>query len=142
MSSGTSVSGRTVRGRGDGAGLLDRLDAPLASPHGGGALWWTVAASPRLAPIGGPVHRPTSGRLDRAASSGCLTEEPGARGHDVTLFASGDSRTSAKLHAVYPRDCTTTRTCGMAVTSDALASAFGARGTIFDASTAMSTTWP
>lgn len=31
-----------------------------------------------------------------------LTEELVRRGHEVTLFASGDSRTSARLHAVYP----------------------------------------
>lgn len=32
-----------------------------------------------------------------------LTEELVARGHDVTLFASGDSQTSARLMSVYPR---------------------------------------
>ena len=32
-----------------------------------------------------------------------LTEELVALGHDVTLFASGDSRTSAKLEAMWPR---------------------------------------
>jgi len=32
-----------------------------------------------------------------------LTEELVALGHDVTLFASGDSKTSAKLEAVWPR---------------------------------------
>ena len=32
-----------------------------------------------------------------------LTEELVALGHDVTLFASGDSRTSAKLDAFWPR---------------------------------------
>src|ERR1700758_2638220 len=32
-----------------------------------------------------------------------LTEELVALGNEVTLFASGDSRTSAKLHAVWPR---------------------------------------
>jgi glycosyltransferase involved in cell wall biosynthesis len=32
-----------------------------------------------------------------------LTEELVKRGHDVTLFASGDSITSAKLHSIYPR---------------------------------------
>lgn len=31
-----------------------------------------------------------------------LTEELVKRGHEVTLFAAGDSLTSAKLHAVYP----------------------------------------
>ncbi len=33
-----------------------------------------------------------------------LTEELVARGHEVTLFASGDSTTSAKLQAGYPRN--------------------------------------
>src|SRR4051794_19013796 len=32
-----------------------------------------------------------------------LTEELIALGHDVTLFASGDSKTSAKLDATWPR---------------------------------------
>src|SRR5690349_19792198 len=32
-----------------------------------------------------------------------LTEELVAMGHDVTLFASGDSVTSARLEAVWPR---------------------------------------
>src|SRR3954469_13521035 len=32
-----------------------------------------------------------------------LTEELVALGHDVTLFASGDSRTTAKLDAIWPR---------------------------------------
>src|SRR5688572_12879856 len=31
-----------------------------------------------------------------------LTEGLVARGHDVTLFATGDSKTSAHLHAIYP----------------------------------------
>ena len=31
-----------------------------------------------------------------------LTEGLVARGHDVTLFATGDSTTTAKLHAIYP----------------------------------------
>jgi len=33
---------------------------------------------------------------------GLVTEELVARGHDVTLFATGDSRTTAKLAGVYP----------------------------------------
>jgi hypothetical protein len=32
-----------------------------------------------------------------------LTEELVAQGHDVTLFASGDSSTSARLEAIWPR---------------------------------------
>lgn len=33
----------------------------------------------------------------------CLTEELVRRGHDVTLFATGDSKTSGKLESIYPR---------------------------------------
>ena len=33
---------------------------------------------------------------------GLITEELVARGHDVTLFASGDSRTRARLRSVTP----------------------------------------
>lgn len=39
-----------------------------------------------------------------------LTEELVALGHDVTLFASGDSHTSAKLEAVWPRSLRLDRT--------------------------------
>ena len=41
-----------------------------------------------------------SGSVEQMTS--WLTEGLVARGHDVTLFATGDSRTSAKLHAIYP----------------------------------------
>jgi glycosyltransferase involved in cell wall biosynthesis len=34
---------------------------------------------------------------------GLVTDELVARGHDVTLFATGDSRTSARLHSVTPQ---------------------------------------
>jgi glycosyltransferase involved in cell wall biosynthesis len=40
-----------------------------------------------------------------------LTEELVARGHDVTLFASGDSRTSAALHPCVPRALRQEPTC-------------------------------
>lgn len=33
----------------------------------------------------------------------CLTEELVRRGHDITLFATGDSKTSGKLESIYPR---------------------------------------
>jgi glycosyltransferase involved in cell wall biosynthesis len=44
---------------------------------------------------------PLYGGTERVASF--LTEELVRRGHDVTLFATGDSKTSAKLSSVYPR---------------------------------------
>ena len=37
-----------------------------------------------------------------------LVEELVALGHEVTLFASGDSQTSAKLEAEWPRRCGST----------------------------------
>src|SRR5881392_215219 len=46
-----------------------------------------------------PPHR--YGGTERVVSY--LTEELVARGHDVTLFASGDSHTAAKLVAMAPR---------------------------------------
>lgn len=45
-----------------------------------------------------PPHR--YGGTERVVHA--LTEELVKRGHEVTLFASGDSQTSARLHAVYP----------------------------------------
>src|SRR5947207_2558838 len=44
------------------------------------------------------------GSLERVASA--LTEELVRRGHDVTLFASGDSVTSARLEATLPLNTT------------------------------------
>ena len=58
----------------------------------------------RIAQIA-PLHEAVPPRLyggtERVVSY--LTEELVALGHDVTLFASGDSVTSARLHAVWPR---------------------------------------
>jgi len=54
-----------------------------------------------IAPIAGPTA------LDRGSSieylTALLAEELARRGHRVTLFATGDSRTSAALHATYSR---------------------------------------
>jgi glycosyltransferase involved in cell wall biosynthesis len=55
----------------------------------------------QVAPIAGPVV-PESGRSVEQLVW-LLTEELVRRGHSVTLFATGDSQTSAALHAVYPR---------------------------------------
>jgi glycosyltransferase involved in cell wall biosynthesis len=56
----------------------------------------------QIAPIGGPVGPESGGSIDQLVW--LLTEELVRRGHHVTLFATGDSQTSASLHAVYPRD--------------------------------------
>jgi glycosyltransferase involved in cell wall biosynthesis len=55
----------------------------------------------QIAPIVERVPPKTYGGTERVVHA--LTEELVRRGHEVTLFASGDSITSAKLEAVYPR---------------------------------------
>jgi glycosyltransferase involved in cell wall biosynthesis len=52
-----------------------------------------------VGPIATSTPPPKSGSIETLTS--LLTEGLVARGHDVTLFATGDSRTSAKLHAIY-----------------------------------------
>jgi glycosyltransferase involved in cell wall biosynthesis len=47
------------------------------------------------------IPPPKSGSVELMAS--LLTEGLVARGHDVTLFATAGSKTTAKLHATYPR---------------------------------------
>ncbi len=54
----------------------------------------------QIAPLTESVPPRTYGGTERVVSY--LTEELMAMGHDVTLFASGDSVTSAKLEAVWP----------------------------------------
>jgi glycosyltransferase involved in cell wall biosynthesis len=55
----------------------------------------------QVAPIVERVPPKMYGGTERMVNA--LTEELVARGHEVTLFASGDSVTSATLRAVYPR---------------------------------------
>lgn len=55
----------------------------------------------QVAPLWERVPPPTYGGIELIVS--LLTEELVKRGHEVTLFASGDSLTSAKLVAVHPR---------------------------------------
>lgn len=54
----------------------------------------------QVAPLYESVPPKLYGGTERVVSY--LTEELVRNGHEVTLFASGDSRTSAKLHAGYP----------------------------------------
>jgi glycosyltransferase involved in cell wall biosynthesis len=54
----------------------------------------------QLAPIWETVPPPSYGGTEAVVS--VLTEELVRRGHDVTLWASGDSRTSAQLRSVLP----------------------------------------
>jgi glycosyltransferase involved in cell wall biosynthesis len=55
----------------------------------------------QVAPLATPVHADSTGSIEQLVW--LLTEELVRRGHAVTLFAAGDSRTSAALRAVYPR---------------------------------------
>lgn len=55
----------------------------------------------QIAPLTEAIPPKLYGGTERVVS--WLTEELVALGHDVTLFASGDSRTSAKLEAMWPR---------------------------------------
>jgi glycosyltransferase involved in cell wall biosynthesis len=54
----------------------------------------------QIAPLHEAVPPKLYGGTERVVSY--LTEELVAIGHQVTLFASGDSVTSARLHAVWP----------------------------------------
>lgn len=55
----------------------------------------------QLAPIWLPVPPPGYGGTERIVSY--LTEALVSRGHDVTLFATGDSQTKAQLEAFFPK---------------------------------------
>jgi glycosyltransferase involved in cell wall biosynthesis len=62
-----------------------------------------------VAPLFESVPPKLYGGTERVVS--WLTEELVRLGQDVTLFASGDSKTSARLHAVAPRGLRLTREC-------------------------------
>jgi len=53
-----------------------------------------------VAPVATTIPPPKSGSVETMTS--LLTEGLVARGHDVTLFATADSTTTAKLHGTYP----------------------------------------
>jgi glycosyltransferase involved in cell wall biosynthesis len=53
-----------------------------------------------VAPVATTIPPPRSGSVETMTA--LLAEGLVARGHAVTLFATADSRTSAKLHAIYP----------------------------------------
>ena len=55
----------------------------------------------QVAPVATAVPPPRSGSIELPTSQ--LTEGLVARGHAVTLFATGDSTTSATLHATFPQ---------------------------------------
>jgi glycosyltransferase involved in cell wall biosynthesis len=80
--------------------LLSGRRAPTRSrgSHGGDAGRLRIAI---VAPVAQPIPPVRSGSVESVAA--LLTEGLVARGHDVTLFATGSSRTSARLHATFPR---------------------------------------
>ena len=53
-----------------------------------------------IAPVATSIPPPKSGSVETMTS--LLTEGLVARGQDVTLFATADSKTTARLHATYP----------------------------------------
>ena len=53
-----------------------------------------------IAPVATTIPPPKSGSVETMTS--LLTEGLVARGHDVTLFATADSKTTATLHGTYP----------------------------------------
>jgi glycosyltransferase involved in cell wall biosynthesis len=55
----------------------------------------------QIAPVGTAVHPGVGESVEQLVS--LLCEELTRRGHDVTLFATGDSRTSARLCSLYER---------------------------------------
>lgn len=55
----------------------------------------------QVAPVAAPVSAETGQSIEQLMF--LLIEELVRRGHEVTLFATGDSRTSATLHSVYAR---------------------------------------
>src|SRR3954470_7520404 len=55
----------------------------------------------QVAPLAESVPPKLYGGTERVVA--WLVDELASLGHDVTLFASGDSKTAAKLHAVWPR---------------------------------------
>lgn len=53
-----------------------------------------------IAPVATTIPAPKHGSVEQVTAQ--LTEELVKRGHEVTLFATGNTRTSAQLHAVFP----------------------------------------
>src|SRR3954470_3468162 len=80
------------------ARLAERIVFRSARPD------WTPSWRSRiaqLAPLAESVPPKLYGGTERVVA--WLVDELVGLGHEVTLFASGDSRTKGKLHAVWPR---------------------------------------
>src|SRR5438105_9697486 len=87
-------SSRCVRRR-RRARAFRRQSRPSTAPRRG--LCMRIA---HVAPVATSIPPPRSGSVETMTS--LLTEGLVARGHDVTLFATGDSKTQANLCAIYP----------------------------------------
>src|SRR4051812_48254528 len=72
-------------------------DAP---PHRSAPLELRPLRIAHIAPVATTIPPPKSGSVEFMTS--LLTEGLVERGHDVTLFATADSMTKAKLHAIFP----------------------------------------
>src|SRR5688572_21885973 len=98
----TSGKARSFAGAGAGFRRLPRTDerAPDGDWHGLCVTVWLMKIA-QVAPLAESVPPQLYGGTERIVSY--LTEELVRAGHDVTLFASGDSVTSARLVAVTPR---------------------------------------
>jgi Glycosyltransferase Family 4 len=53
-----------------------------------------------IAPVATTIPVPKDGSVEQVTA--LLTEELVKRGHEVTLFATGNTQTSARLHTVFP----------------------------------------
>ena len=63
-----------------------------------------------VGPVATSIPPAKSGSVQMMTS--LLNEGLVARGHDVTMFATGDSVTSSKLFSLFPHGYCTTKTCG------------------------------
>ena len=78
---------------------IDNIDEQCGDQHN--IAWEIVVRIAQIAPLSEPVPPKLYGGTERVVSH--LTEELVRQGHHVTLFASGDSETSAELAACCER---------------------------------------
>ena len=78
--------------------MTTRLEAARLRPRSAGEDLLRIA---HVGPVATAIPPGKSGSVEQMTS--LLTEGLVARGHEVTLFATGDSQTRARLHAIYQR---------------------------------------
>ncbi len=79
---------------------MNSLQSPVPSPQSAAEGSQRSLRIAHVAPVATTIPPPKSGSVETMTS--LLTEGLVARGHEVTLFATADSTTNAKLHAIYP----------------------------------------